>query len=403
MATTDESPERADRQELVVADMLHELASVLGTDFDLPSVLGRLAARAEELLPIRAASVSLTSDPDTTWPTTISIPLRHDADGPGTLDLVPYPGTVLTPAEMTLARALGDVACSYVAAARTREEGASTTEPRARVVSEEGTPGDIVSTMLRNLLRIRSSKAAARLLQRTATGMGATLVPATEAGPDALPMDLALGEGPSILAEAEPLSAERLQLERILPRLVEDAQQAINLLRHNDRLEEASNSDPMTGLSNRRVLDGVMLSVSDGVVAMLDLDHFKLVNDNDGHAAGDQVLVAFGRLLAELTRAEDTSFRVGGEEFAIVAPGISIPDAVALIDRMRIAWLDRAPQPVTFSAGLAGIGPSGASEALLDADTALYRAKNSGRNRTEVGGAHDSNGGTDNAFQSAVD
>ncbi len=144
------------------------------------------------------------------------------------------------------------------------------------------------------------------------------------------------------------------------------------------------NATRSTGLANRRVLDRVLPRAEDAAVIMVDLDHFKRLNDTYGHAAGDAVLVAFGRLLVREVRAGDISCRIGGEEFVIVAARTTVPDALALIGRLRAAWSAAAPQPVTFSAGVAAAGTLGGARALLAADAALYRAKALGRDRTEV-------------------
>lgn len=93
---------------------------------------------------------------------------------------------------------------------------------------------DIEATALRGPLRIRSAEGAADLLQLTAQQLGAVLVLADEAGPDALPIDLSLGEGPPLLAVVDPLSPTRMELEHILRRLVDDARQAVDLLHQTD-------------------------------------------------------------------------------------------------------------------------------------------------------------------------
>jgi diguanylate cyclase (GGDEF)-like protein len=249
---------------------------------------------------------------------------------------------------------------------------------------EEAETGSVVVDTLRALLRIRSAQGAAKLLQQAVLDLGGMVTAAAEAGPDALPIDISVGEGAPLLAAAEPFSLARLQLERVLPRLVEDARQAVDLLRRTERLEEDSNHDALTGLANRRVLDRILLRAEEAAIIMIDLDHFKRLNDTYGHAAGDAVLVAFGRLLVREVRASDISCRIGGEEFVIVAARTTVPDALALIGRLRTAWSAVAPQPVTFSAGVAAAGPSGGASALLAADAALYRAKELGRDRTEL-------------------
>ena len=107
---------------------------------------------------------------------------------------------------------------------------------------------DVVADMLRGLLRTRTSAEVVVLLHRTIQALGGTLAPPSIADGDlidlddhALPIDVSLGEGPPLVATAEPVSLARMQLERLLPRLVEDARQAVDLLRQAERLErEAS-------------------------------------------------------------------------------------------------------------------------------------------------------------------
>lgn len=126
------------------------------------------------------------------------------------------------------------------------------------------------------------------------------------------------------------------------------------------------------------------------VLVMLDVDHFKQINDRYGHAAGDQVLTALAALLRSRLRASDLLARYGGEEFIIVVPDVDAPQAVHLITRLleEFAATDhREPGGtvfrVTFSAGVArGQGPAlDAHRWLAEADAALYAAKAAGRNR----------------------
>jgi len=128
-------------------------------------------------------------------------------------------------------------------------------------------------------------------------------------------------------------------------------------------------------------------------IMMLDLDHFKQVNDNYGHGVGDQVLVAFAEVLRQGVRRMDVPGRLGGEEFAVILPGASLDGARQLAERLRRAVSqmpvqDALGQPVrvTVSIGVASFDPeTPVSEALLTrVDEALYRAKAMGRNRVEV-------------------
>ena len=121
---------------------------------------------------------------------------------------------------------------------------------------------------------------------------------------------------------------------------------------------------------------------------ILDLDHFKQVNDTYGHLVGDEVLVAFAALVKERARRGDLVVRYGGEEFCVLLPATSLVAAVALAERIRAATaatpLTARPIKITVSVGVTAY--AGAREVRLDtllarADEALYRAKNEGRNR----------------------
>lgn len=124
-------------------------------------------------------------------------------------------------------------------------------------------------------------------------------------------------------------------------------------------------------------------------VVMLDVDHFKRVNDTYGHAAGDRVLKSLARLLRQHLRASDIVGRYGGEEFAVLLPEADGAAAVAVIDRIRARFAGvqhqsaaEAAFTTTFSAGVATIPPHAAADSLLEqADAALYAAKQGGRNR----------------------
>jgi two-component system, cell cycle response regulator len=174
-------------------------------------------------------------------------------------------------------------------------------------------------------------------------------------------------------------------------RLREDLGQALEL----------ALTDSLTGLYNQRYLirhlRGLLTANPDREVAvlMLDVDHFKQVNDDHGHAAGDRALRAIGETLRANTRVFDSLARYGGEEFVVVLPGSNPDEAVAAAERLRAAVeaMAFAPEPgrlyrLSVSIGVA-CGGSGTetSEALLrDADMALYAAKRAGRNRVVLAG-----------------
>ena len=166
-------------------------------------------------------------------------------------------------------------------------------------------------------------------------------------------------------------------------------------------MQEKAIRDALTGLYNRRYLDEMLerelaRAKREGYplsVAMLDLDHFKAVNDTYGHLAGDEVLKNLARYLQSSAREGDISCRFGGEEFVMVLPGLTVVDACRRLEQWRAAFADTVTRHgtfdirVTMSIGLAVFPDHAASvEGLLQcADKALYRAKNAGRNRLEVG------------------
>jgi diguanylate cyclase (GGDEF)-like protein len=169
------------------------------------------------------------------------------------------------------------------------------------------------------------------------------------------------------------------------------------LVRKNAQLEQLSVSDALTGLSNRLRLDQVLdqecarraRSGAAVSVILLDLDHFKSVNDQHGHPAGDRVLVTIGELLKAGSRQTDEVGRWGGEEFLVVCRDTDLAGARALAQklRQRIAAQDfKGVGRRTASFGVAQLTDGEDVEGLLArADVALYRAKRTGRDRVEAG------------------
>ncbi|TXG80814.1 MAG: GGDEF domain-containing protein [Rhodocyclaceae bacterium] len=160
------------------------------------------------------------------------------------------------------------------------------------------------------------------------------------------------------------------------------------------RLREASMRDALTGLFNRRAMNEALQrawlrhrrSGAPLAALVIDLDHFKRINDTAGHAAGDAVLVQVGALLLKQLRGEDVVGRAGGEEFWLVLPDTRREHAVALAERLRLQMAE-AGLGVTCSIGvaLAEAADGDAGQVIARADAALYRAKTAGRNRVESG------------------
>ncbi len=177
--------------------------------------------------------------------------------------------------------------------------------------------------------------------------------------------------------------------------------QEINLLQA--RLQEQATRDALTGLYNRRYLDEtlereVARAQREGyplAVALLDIDHFKQLNDTYGHRAGDEMLRQLGHFLQARARSGDVPCRYGGEEFLLVLPGMDLETARQRAEEWRAGFAGLTVNfgslalQATLSVGVACYPGHGKSaDALVDAaDAALYRAKAGGRNRVEVAGA----------------
>ena|GEM_PF-2533854 len=165
---------------------------------------------------------------------------------------------------------------------------------------------------------------------------------------------------------------------------------------NEDRLAAMAAQDPLTGLLNRRsfeeaaqrVLASSSLVPARAAVLFLDLDHFKVINDRLGHAAGDEILVSLSSLLRSHLRENDLIARLGGDEFTIFLAGTGLDEAVLTAERLRQAvgeydfHLGATHFDLTLSIGVAAVqGVDDLSSALARADSALYEAKSLGRDR----------------------
>jgi diguanylate cyclase (GGDEF)-like protein len=192
-----------------------------------------------------------------------------------------------------------------------------------------------------------------------------------------------------------PFNEEDIQLGDLFARV---AGLTIDNAQLHETLRQESIRDPLTGLFNRRFMEETLskeLNRADRntqplAVVMLDLDHFKRINDTFGHDGGDKALRRLSLLLKARIRGSDIICRYGGEEFTLILPEASLTDAVQRMEQLRtdiqqlaIPHLGRSMDQFTGSFGIAAFPEHGAtSEALLRAaDAALYRAKQSGRDR----------------------
>jgi len=190
------------------------------------------------------------------------------------------------------------------------------------------------------------------------------------------------------------LDKERCQLEARVQQRTQELSEA------NSKLEQLATSDPLTGIGNRRRMTMQITRELERsrrhhhplTLLMVDIDHFKQVNDSHGHDAGDRAIVAVARTLALGVRSIDMASRFGGEEFVLLLPETDTALAVSAAERLRaeveaLQVADDQSQTIrlTISIGVASADPDGVvdtvSTLLIRADRALYRAKNEGRNR----------------------
>jgi diguanylate cyclase (GGDEF)-like protein len=216
---------------------------------------------------------------------------------------------------------------------------------------------------------------AASHLALASAGYGIALLASAEVDVPALSWALATG---SLFVVGILMTALRGQMERMLT-----------------ELGAAARTDPLTGLANRRELEGrfageLERSTRGGrplSIVVVDLDWFKEFNDRFGHAAGDGALVQLGEALRRATRTSDIVARLGGEEFAVLAPETDQHEGYQLAERLRAevrATFARQQEKMTVSCGVAGFPVHGITtgELLHSADRALYEAKEGGRDRS---------------------
>ncbi|MBL3731917.1 GGDEF domain-containing protein [Lysinibacillus sp. HST-98] len=158
--------------------------------------------------------------------------------------------------------------------------------------------------------------------------------------------------------------------------------------------KDQSTVDPLTGITNRRTMDSMLAewlaSKVPHVIILLDLDHFKSVNDTYGHAVGDKVLQFLARQMESVAREGDVCCRYGGEEFIMLLPNTTVEEAKLVAEQLRKTLADTVSpcgRPITLSAGIASYPVmANTTEALIEAaDDALYLAKQEGRNQVKVG------------------
>lgn len=231
----------------------------------------------------------------------------------------------------------------------------------------------------RALLWVTTSAEARAVTERLVHRLGGVVLPVRDRSAGELPADISFGDGEPLVASAPVGSEARTRLDLHLVPFLLDARRALELSGRVERLGREASTDRLTSLPNRRAIERALGRLeADATVIVVDLDHFKRVNDEFGHHTGDDVLRAFGTALHSVVRGTDLVGRFGGEEFVVILS--SQAGAESFLERLRTKWLAIRPAPVTFSAGIArSVGDS--STTLRLADAALYRAKEGGRDQ----------------------
>ncbi len=202
-----------------------------------------------------------------------------------------------------------------------------------------------------------------------------------------------------LLVENHALLAELITMNRELEDRVRERTKKLQtqnkaLREARKRIEDLSRQDPLTGLANRRRLDTALALEAERSrrygshlsVVMIDIDHFKSVNDSFGHVVGDKVLQSVAQIAQRSLRVTDLAGRYGGEEFLVILPNTAAHDARVMAERLRTeiegAPFDFRPEPITASLGVAAWQAGDDTVSLINrADGALYEAKRAGRNR----------------------
>jgi two-component system cell cycle response regulator len=201
------------------------------------------------------------------------------------------------------------------------------------------------------------------------------------------------------IEELERLNEKMLELNRDYANAqLELAQTNLKLQQREAQIVALTLTDSLTGLGNRRRLEQSLATEINRArrtggslcAFMADLDHFKRINDDFGHEAGDKVLAAFGELLRRETRATEILARAGGEEFVVLMPQTDLGRGFATAERIRTAFaaarIEPMPYGITASFGMAELAAGEQGDAFMRrVDKALYKAKHSGRNCVVVG------------------
>jgi diguanylate cyclase (GGDEF)-like protein len=235
-----------------------------------------------------------------------------------------------------------------------------------------------VHAATQSLLRVATSDQAAQVLVQLVRDLGGHTVPESLADPNALPIDISLGQGESVYPTASKGSATHWLLTTYMEAAVKDALAAIELVSAAERLATDAGIDPKSGLPDHQTMSRLLsrLEAGDAILA-IDLDWIRLIGV-DNHPGEEELLRLFGKALRLSTRATEYCGRFSGGEFLILLREPGSEGGTRVLERLRDRW-DKVPHDeLTFSAGIAVLNDEGWRPAIEAADRALKRAQESG-------------------------
>jgi diguanylate cyclase (GGDEF)-like protein/putative nucleotidyltransferase with HDIG domain len=258
------------------------------------------------------------------------------------------------------------------------------------LVAEAAVSASVVLVDRNGELTMLSSAGSARELGIPADGVGAAPL---DGHWKSFPLEVAdRTVGVVAVTDAPVVGSEQHQL---LLHLVSLGALSLDKALLHEQSREQARHDSLTGLLGHRVfhevLEGQIAAGRPFSVLLFDIDDFKQVNDLHGHQTGDHALRLVSDALRQATRAGDSVFRIGGEEFCALLPDLTAQDALTVAEAVRrrvAAVVGELPEPVTVSVGVASFPVHGSErdELLAGADAALYAAKRSGKNRASIAG-----------------
>ena len=284
------------------------------------------------------------------------------------------------------------------AAERAHESGAVRRNGRQRaypalLAAEDHAAVTAQFAATRALLSATTPQEVADITATLINDLGGGVVPARLADGASIAIDVSFGLSEPLLPRADPVSLAAMRLTTVLAGFLEDARLVMCRLQADVQRDDEATRDVLTGLLTRRAWMRRLSAAGAGdAVCLIDLDHFKSVNDTHGHDVGDTTLRAVGALLHRSFREDDLCGRYGGDELVCLTHGLPAAGLVERCARTAEQWKQLRPAvagAVTLSIGVAAVDDRGGRAALQRADRAMYRAKAGGRDRVVLAALDD--------------